>query len=356
MAGYETGMRCRGGGRRAAFFALTLVLVGQIASAVAAETPFSPEERRRLARLTDLPAEGDLAAAKLEGVTFVSIGGARRVDFADADCALLARLPKLASVTLDGVEPTGACIDALPQSVTALRLVGVTLDAPALAALGRMTRLHDLWIEGGAGSTAHLADAFPPTSPLLRVKVGAVDGETLAALRRLPRLSELEVGAVLGPQGLAPLGGAPELERLSMENATAADLDTIADLPRLDTLVTGMDDDVREAQLRHLTRSKTLTSVSLSFSDRRGSTGVGVLADMPRLAHLGLVYQTVSDRELARLVRSRTLASLDLREADVSEAGLVGLLKSRSLKRVNLWRVVISDTVRRRLAKRFEID
>lgn len=334
--------------------AVWLLLAG--VSGQAAEPGFSSDERLRLARITRLPADGDLDAGKIAAVTFTSISAKDLPDFGEADCRALGRLPKLTSFTLHGLPLSAACVDALPRSPMSLTLDGVAFAPEALAALGRMPGLVNLRIEGGSGLSPRLVEAFPPTSPLVRVAVGDVDGETLAALRGLPRLTDLEIGSVVGSKGLAPLDGAPELERLVTNDASAGDLQIVARLPKLGALSTGVDDGVGEAGLRALLRSKTLMSVALQFSGKTGSAGVGVLAEMPHLDELRLVYQTVSDRDLARLARSRTLTSLDLREADVTEAGLVELLDSRSLKTVNLWRVAISDKIRRRLGKRFDIE
>lgn len=331
-------------------------LLAAITAVPAAEPDFSAAERHRLARITRLPAAGDLDAGMIAAVTFTSISAKDLPDFSDADCRALGRLPKLASVTLHGLPLSAACVDALPRSPVNLTLDGVAFAPDTLAALGRMPGLVGLRIDGGTGLTPRLVDALPPTSSLLRLAVGDVDGETLAALRRVPRLTELEIGAVSGAQGLAPLDGAPELERLVTTDASTGDLEVVARLPKLGALSTGLDESVGEAGLRSLVRSPTLKSVSLTFSGRNGAAGVGILAEMPRLEELRLVYQTVPDRDLARLARSSTLTSLDLREADVTAAGLLSLLKSRSLKSVGLWRVEVADDVRRRLRKRFAID
>lgn len=325
-------------------------------SGQAAEPDFSADERRRLARITRLPADGDLDTGKIAAVTFTSVSAKDLPDFGEADCRALGRLPKLTSFTLHGLPLSAACVDALPRSPISLTLDGVAFAPDTLAALGRMPGLVNLRIEGGTGLSARLVEAFPPTSRLVRVAVGDVDGETLAALRRVPRLTELEIGSVVGSQGLAPLDGAPDLERLVTADASAGDLEVVARLPKLGALSTGVDDGVGEAGLGSLVGSKTLKSVALQFSGKNGSAGVGVLAEMRHLDELRLVYQTVSDRDLARLARSRTLTSLDLREADVSEVGLLKLLDSRSLKTLNLWRVEVSDKVRRRLGKRFDIE
>ncbi len=352
--------RLGGGTNGAAGFrmigALAVWLVATGASAQAVEPDFSVDERRRLARITRLPAEGDLDAGKIAAVTFTSISTKDLPDFGEADCRALGRLPKLSSFTLHGLPLSAACVDALPRSPMSLTLDGVAFAPDTLAALGRMPGLVNLRIEGGSGLSARLVEAFPPTSRLVRVAVGDVDGETLAALRGVPRLTELEIGSVVGSQGLVPLDGAPELERLVTTDASAADLEVVARLPRLATLSTGVAEAVSEVDLRSLARSKTLKSVALQFAGKNGSAGVGVLAEMPHLEELKLVYQTVSDRDLARLAGSRSLVSLDLREADVTDSGLLNLLKSRSLKGVNLWRVVVSDKVRRRLGKRFDIE
>lgn len=325
-------------------------------AAVAEETGFTAIERRRLARITGLPAEGDLDASKLAAVTYATISPTKLPDFGDADCSALGRLPALGSVTLEGLPLSAACVDALAPRDLGLRLIAVEFTPATFAALGRMPALNNLRIEGGKGLGADLAAAFPPTSRLVRVTLGRVDGETLGRLRRLPRLTELEIAGVSGPQGLAPLEGAPELERVAIDVAGGADIAVLARLPKLANLVAGVDAATGEAGLRPLTGSRTLREVSLSFDDTPGAVGVGVLAEMPHLEHLGLVYQTVPDRELARLAGSRTLKSLDLREATVSDGGLLSLLKSRSLRSVDLWRVEPSPAVRRKLAKRFDID
>lgn len=331
-------------------------LLAAIVTVAAAEPDFTTDERHRLARITRLPADGDLDAGKIAAVTFTSISAKDLPDFGEADCRALGRLPKLTSFTLHGLPLSAACVDALPRSPMSVTLDGVAFEPDTLAALGRMPGLVNLRIEGGTGLPTRLVEAFPPTSRLVRVSVGDVDGETLAALRGVPRLTELEIGRVVGSQGLAPLDGAPELERLVTVDASTGDLEMVARLPRLGALSTGVDDGVGEGGLRSLVRSKTLKSVALQFSGKNGSAGVGVLAEMPSLDELRLVYQTVSERDLSRLARSRTLTSLDLREADVTEAGLLKLLESRSLKNVNLWRVDLSDRARRRLGKRFAIE
>ena len=331
-----------------------LWLLGAVPTARASDPAFSAEERRRLAQITPLPAEGELTAARIAGVTFATISPKKLPDFGEADCRALGRLPKLSDVTLDDLPLSAACVDALPRTSMSLRLVGVGFAPDTLAALGRMPGLANLRIEGGKGLTARLVDAVPPTSRLVRLTAGEVDGETLTALRRLPRLTELEIERSVGGQGLAPLEGAPDLERLVVGTVTGADLAVIAGLPKLSELSIGVDAGVGEGGLRLLATSKTLKTVSLSFE--AGAAGVGVLAEMPHLEHLRLVYQTVPDRELERLARSRTLTALDLREAEVTEAGLASLLKSGSLKSVNLWRVSVSDKLRRRLAKKFQLE
>lgn len=324
--------------------------------AIAEETGFTAVERRRLARITGLPAEGDLDASKLASVTYATISPAKLPDFGDVDCSALGRLPALGSLTLEGLPLTAACVDALAPRDLSLRLVAVAFTPATFAALGRMPALNNLRIEGGEGLGPDLAAAFPPTSRLVRVTLGRIDGETLGRLRRLPRLTELEIAGVSGPQGMTPLEGAPELERVAIDVASGADIAVIARLPKLASLVAGVDAAAGEAGLRPLIGSRTLREVSLSFDDPPGAVGVGVLAEVPALAHLGLVQQTVPDRELARLAGSRTLKSLDLREATVSDGGLLTLLKSRSLTAVNLWRVEPSPAVRRKLAKRFVVD
>ena len=324
--------------------------------ATAADPSFTAEERRRLARLTNLPAEGDLDAAKLAAASYAVVSPEKLADFADADCAALARLPALGSLALERFPLTAACVEALAGHQLSIRLIDVEFSPRTTAALGSMPSLINLRIEGGRGLGPHLADAFPPTSRLVRVTLGRIDGEILTRLRHLPKLSELEIDGVTGDRGLAPLDGAPELERLSVNEASAADLAVIAGLPKLASLHADLAKGIDETALRRLTASKSLREISLAFADPPGAVGVGVLAEMPRLEHLRLVYQTVPDRELARLARSRSLTTLDLREATVSNAGLATLAESRSLRSVNLWRVDVSAAVRRKLKKRFEIE
>ncbi len=345
----DPGPALRAIGAAVAWLLATIVTVG------AAEPDFTVEERRRLARLTKLPADGELDAAKLADMTFAVISAQTVPDFGDVDCRILGRLPKLTSVTLRGLPLSGTCVDGLPRGAMNLTLDGVAFAPDTLTALGRMPGLVTLRIEGGSGLTPRLAEALPPTSPLVRLVVGKVDGETLAALRRVPRLTELEIGEAVGPQGLTPLDGALEIERLDAGDVRRADLAVIAALPKLVDLSAVVAAEVKDDDLRLLNRSKTLKTVFVNFAAGTAA-GVGVLAEMPRLDHLRLVYQTVPDRDLAQLARSRTLTALDLREADVTEAGLLNLLKSRSLKSVNLWRVGVSEKTRRKLAKRFELD
>lgn len=333
-----------------------LVWTATTAVSTAADPSFGAEERRRLARITNLPAEGDLDAAKLAAASYAVVSPAKLPDFGDADCAALGRLPALSSLALESFPLTATCIAALPPRDLSLRLVDAGFTPETTAALGRMPSLINLRIEGGRGLGPHLADVFAPTSRLVRVTLGSIDGETLLRLRRLPKLSELEIDRVTGDGGLAPLAGAPELERLSVNEASPADIAVIAGLPKLAALHADLAKGVDEPALRRLTTSKSLREISLAFADPPGAVGVGVLAEMLRLEHLRLVYQTVPDRELARLARSPSLTTLDLREATVSNAGLSTLTKSRSLRSVNLWRVDVSPAVRRQLKKRFEIE
>ncbi len=205
----------------------------------------------------------------------------RKMDVTNDLLAQLAGLPKLRSVLLADTKVTDASLEAI----------------------GKIPTIENLDLRGCAITNA----GMPYLSGLTKLKalkfngkngLCKIDDDGLDALANLPNLKVLAFDSVwVGADGLAKLLGAKEIIELYLA----------------DTLV---DDDT-----------------------------LPVLLQFPKLQKLRISQTQVSDEGLAVVAKMNTLIELDLSENSlISDQGMQHVAKLKNLKKLNLWRLELTDT------------
>jgi Leucine-rich repeat (LRR) protein len=145
---------------------------------------------------------------------------------------------------------------------------------------------------------------------------------------------------------IAKCAGLRVLRLSGKENRTTVSDDGLAALAPLKSLkVIALDDLwIGKPGLEHLSVLASLEEVYLSATIV-DDEAVGVLARFPRLRKLRLARTNITDAALASLSACGQLEELDLSEiSTLTDAGMPSLAAIKSLKKLNLWRVQISDT------------
>ncbi len=230
----------------------------------------------------------------------------------------------------------GAALEYLASlpTVRSLVLEDAKLPPEALAAVGRMTRLENLNLEG-TGPLAVDLGAVGGLTSLKALQIGWTDADdltltALSGLRNLERL-DLEKTKVEGP-GLAWLAPLPRLRRLDLHQTplgpqAGAALSLLRTLTWLDLKETGADD----ALLRRLDGLDRLVSLDLS-NNNVTDRGLAALSGLPSLRHLSLRGNPVGDEGMAAIGALTGLTYLDISDTHVSDVGMARLSGLRNLR------------------------
>lgn len=144
---------------------------------------------------------------------------------------------------------------------------------------------------------------------------------------------------------IAKCSGLRVLRLSGKENRTTVSDDGLAALAPLKSLkVIALDDLwIGKAGLDHLSALGSLEEVYLSATIV-DDEAVAVLQKFPRLRKLRLARTNITDAALASLATCEKLEEIDLSEiSTLTDAGMSSLAAIKSLKKLNLWRVQISD-------------
>ena len=190
----------------------------------------------------------------------------------------------------------------------------------------------------------------------------------------LPKLrSVLLLGTKVSDAGLETLGQIPTLENLDLRDCSVSDdgLKSLSKLGRLKALkLMGRSGDctVSDTGLEHVAKFPELKVLGLDFLWEISDDGIAKLAPLKNLQELYLAETTVGDATIEHLAKFPTLRKLRLARNQIEAAGIAALPKlssleeldlsecsqildsamgplgeCKNLKKLNLWRVNISD-------------
>lgn len=241
----------------------------------------------------------------------------------DAELAVLAKLPQLASLNLRHTEISSVGLAHLStvKSLRTLDLSDTLLGDDALSSLTALSNLRSLRLEGTL-----------------------VEGPGLAALAKLTNLRELYLdNAPLGNAGLDQVAKIYGLEVLSLRYTNVTDggmarIGQLKNLLRLD--LTSVD--ITEKGLQSLAGLTNLVDLDLSFA-RFAEPGLQVIVTLPQLKRLGLEQTTVTDKAMPWIAQLPNLEALNLNYTTVSDAGFGKLSSLTLLTELKLDRTDISD-------------
>lgn len=167
-----------------------------------------------------------------------------------------------------------------------------------------------------------------------------VTEEGLGHLAGLP-LSQLRLNgcAQIEDSGIRALRDLPSLTRLELHEATRITDAGVAQLPRLASLteLRMTDSYVTDAGLWDIARAREIHTLRLENCNVLDGSGLGHLAELPRLRNLGLSRSRhIGDEGLRALKRIQRLRTLELRNCSISDAGLVHVGELRHLESLTL--------------------
>ena len=168
----------------------------------------------------------------------------------------------------------------------------------------------------------------------------------IVQIAKLPRLDSLDLfnADAVTPAGMAPLGTATELRKLSLRGDayTDAHLAFLASLKKLEVLVL-----VRTAiagpGLAHLAGCTKLKKIEF-IGERFDDAGCAHLGKLVSLTSLVLSETSIGDAGLVQLQGLTALEHLNLMKTNVGDAGLKALADMRSLKYLHLDKTKVTGT------------
>lgn len=285
---------------------------------------------RELARLAELPRLVELALSFL--------------DVEDAELLPLASLPSLRRLDLSfnhGFAGEGLAAIVACRRLRALNLRGCQqLHGGALAVLAELTLLEELDL-GAIDGTSWRSDLIEKDERAQRIfahaqrladrlGMGPTD-QALEAIGRLTRLRALNLdGAHCTTAGIAALATCDELRELSLFGCSQLDDGLAALLPaRLESLTVCGEFTDRFCEVV-AERLRELSTLGIPACYRITDDGVMALSGLPRLAALELRQcRGLSSACLEGLARAKTLRNVDLRHCDFVDAGFVAALRAR---------------------------
>ena len=222
-------------------------------------------------------------------------------DTSDQDLARLEGL-RLESLSLSNLPITGEGLSYIPTTVQYLTLYGcVNLEGRNLRHLVRLRSL--IWLS--------LAESG-----------GSISDEDLAVLTQLPNLERLSLPQATTRSGLRHVVQCPALWNLHVgaTNLTATDIDILADAPNLTELVLKCGQ-LTPDWVAPLNRVKSLRT--LAFDNDNNRVDVSALAKLTNVTTLRVNLGTLTDEDLTHLASMRQLRQLDIpTNLAVSEAGV----------------------------------
>ena len=171
---------------------------------------------------------------------------------------------------------------------------------------------------------AHLAEGKPPLLNL-DLRGCPVDNAALAHISELTTLKAVRLNGVSGATtvddgGMKHLKGLVNLKVLALDGLWVSEI--------------GLE------ELTNLKKIEELYLKSTTVSD----DGLALLSNYPKLKKLRLAFGQISDAGLPHLSGIKTLEELDLSEnSSLTNVGLEHLAPLTSLRKLNLWRLAISD-------------
>ncbi|MDZ4800768.1 MAG: amidohydrolase family protein [Bryobacteraceae bacterium] len=215
------------------------------------------------------------------------------------------------SVRIAGRPTPVATLADLPGTafrITAVDLVGTTIDPKELTRLSGATEITELLLPGtifnpGAGSTLDANDALAALAPLTKLE------KLHFSLHFLTNINVQDKGLA----HLKALTGIRDI-RLTQSRIKGASLAPFVNLRRLDLNYSSINDD-----------------------------GLQSLAGMKHLTHLGLRDTLITDSGLRHVAGLTELESLDLYGASLTDAGVQHLAKLKHLRKLNLLGATITD-------------
>jgi len=247
------------------------------------------------------------------------------------------------TIQIDGDTVDIQSLDKLPQRaflLTKLNLAKRTVhdhDLLRLAGLHQLVSLELRETNIGDAGLKHVED-LPALKQLILYKTKITDA-AFDSFIKMPALRELSLSETkTTTAGWRRLSELPRLSQLHVAMMPFADLD-LAELvvaqPELETLnLWGTV--VTDAGIPHLAKLSKLQLLYLNFTKVTGR-GLAPLGSLPLLESLGLPSQlSFADEAAKNLSLSPALASLDLQNTNLTDAGLMFLCKIKSLRELNL--------------------
>lgn len=286
---------------------------------------------RQLARLT-------ITGKLMEGASLSELAGASALtelelhEFADADVAVLPRLPQLTALTLTGDDLTDACISAvLRQSQLKSLTVGADITDASLFEITSLPDLKSLAV-GSDKITDRGGILLEQCRALEKLSLNGcpVGDATAATIGRLGTLRELSMGGTrLTDRGMAQLKGLKRLRTLvvSRTRVTNAMIPDIAEMESLEILYMGDDGVcVVDGDMEYLARLQRLKELSMGRAVLT-EAGVRAIQGMKELKIL-VASMPLSDdvvEALGKCTQLRRLVVLGVPSTSESEGWLKSL-------------------------------
>jgi Leucine-rich repeat (LRR) protein len=244
----------------------------------------------------------------------------------DSIIAAVANLPKMETLNLGYCKKiTGSGLDKLATRPQLLSLVvnDCTLSDAALPAIGKLVSLKSLNLQGNKITDKGLEQLGGLTRlETLYLKNTEVTVNGVMNLRDSRNLRRVEVSlgkGIKSPGELNPLGAAfPAFKELAIDVGGPKEKENVKELARLGDL----------SALKSLTRLDLRGSNAVQASMIRG------LDQLPVLEYVDISYH-FKDDDVALLKGARTLKTLRLANADLTELGALALASVASLRDVN---------------------
>ena len=256
----------------------------------------------------------------------------------DRSLQVISRFALLEHVCLDYTAITDEGLADLGKlsSLKDLSLMQTPVKGSGLAHLQTLTNLVALYLCGtGIGDQALENLPVLPKLERLSLKETKVTDSGLAPLDRLPALRHLDLEKTgVSDAGLARLSGLKSLEDLLLpDNITDEGVKRLDGLPALKTLALTRTKATGKClqSLRHLPALQTLFLPPEVHDD-----DLAALANFPQLEELWIQGSPVTDRGIRHLAALHRLKALQIRNAQVADAGYAVLKELPALERLYL--------------------
>lgn len=185
----------------------------------------------------------------------------------------------------------------------------------------------------------------------------SVDDAGLVHLAKLPKLEYLSLGQNFTGRGFVHLRKVPSLRVIHCSKGGAiqdAGLEHLAALPNLESLSLCGNEDITDAGMAFLARSRSLRRLDIR-NTQVTETGVADLMQNPSWEHLSLSRGSVTDDILVRLGRQSGLKHLDLENPKprqpYTEKGLAELARLKQLEHLGVAGPGVTDAAMDQIAR-----